>query len=252
MHEWLSMHPQIVASRRKELNFFIEPNYSQRGLDWYRQQFDGPPEALVAGESSVNYTKNHYYPGVPARMAAVVPDVKLIYILRDPIARIESGYVHNVAAGLERASFDDAMQHPADSSIVQTSRYWHQLKDFLEYFPAEQIRVMSYEKVGQDPGGSLSSVLEFLGLDSDFNHPSVGSRVHASSNKRRPHDWALRIPPARADNNRVLRRIRRVRSTPIERPQWVPQTRRMVEDYLRPDVEAVREFSGLAFDEWSI
>ncbi len=252
MHKWLSLHPQIAASGRKELNFFIEPTFSDRGIDWYRQQFADPPGALIAGESSVNYTKNHHYPGVAARMASVVPDVKLIYILRDPLTRIESGYVHNVADGFERASFDEAIRHPDDSPIVQTSRYWYQLQDFLEHFPPEQVRIMSYEAIGKDPAGGVSSILEFLGLDPNFSNPAIGSQVHSSSDKRRPHDWALRIPAARADGSRVLRRLRRVGSTPIERPQWKPETRRMIEDYLRADVAAMRQFSGLAFDEWSI
>jgi hypothetical protein len=252
MHQWLSLHPQVAVSTPKELNFFIEPNFTNRGLDWYRQQFSDPPDAVVAGESSVNYTKRHHFPGVPERMAAVVPGVKLIYILRDPLERIESGYVHNAASGVERASFDDAIRHPDTSPIVQTSRYWHQLQDYLEYFPREQIRVMSYDTVERDPVGSVSSVLEFLGLDTDFTHPAVGSRLHSSSNKRRPHDLALRIPQKRADRNRALRALRRLGSTPIERPEWNPATRQLIEDYLRPDVEAIREFSGLAFDDWSI
>ncbi len=252
VHRWLSLHPQVAVSTPKELNFFIEPNFSNRGLDWYREQFNDPSDALIAGESSVNYTKNHFYPGVPARMASVLPDVKLIYILRDPLERIESGYIHNAASGIERASFDEAIRHPDDSPIVQTSRYWHQLKDFLDHFPAEQIRVMSYDTIKRDPTGSLSSVLEFLGLDPGFSHPDVGGRLHSSSNKRRPHDWALRIPPRRADRNRALRALRRIGSTPIERPEWNPATRRLIEDYLRPDVEAMREFSGLAFADWSI
>jgi hypothetical protein len=252
IHQWLSLHPQVAVSTPKELNFFIEPNFTDRGLDWYRRQFNDPPDALHAGESSVNYTKNHLYPGVPARMAAVIPDVKLIYVLRDPLKRIESGYVHNVASGIERASFDEAIRHLDTSPIVQTSRYWHQLQDFLDHFPREQIRVMSYETVERDPAGTLSSVLEFIGLDPSFSHPAVGSRLHTSANKRRPHDWALRISQKRADRNRALRALRRVGSTAIERPEWNPATRRLAEEYLRPDVEAMREFSGLAFDDWSI
>jgi ribosomal protein S18 acetylase RimI-like enzyme len=252
LHNWLSLHPRVAVSTPKELNFFIEPNFSDRGLGWYRQQFNDPPDALVAGESSVNYTKNHHYPGVPRRMAEVIPDVKLIYVLRDPLKRIESGYVHNVASGIERASFDDAIRDPESSPIVQTSRYWHQLQDFLEHFPREQIRVMSYDTVERDPAGSLSSALEFIGLDPEFSHPGVGGRLHTSAAKRRPHDLALRITQKQADRNRALRALRRIGSTPIERPVWNPQTRRLIEDYLRPDVEAMREFSGLAFDDWSI
>ena len=64
LHRYLAEHPDIAASEPKELDFFIEPRFSELGLDWYRAKFADPPGALAAGESSVNYTKVHEFPGV--------------------------------------------------------------------------------------------------------------------------------------------------------------------------------------------
>ena len=97
LHRYLAEHPDIAVSEPKELDFFIEPRYGKLGLDWYRRQFGSA--AIAAGESSVNYTKCHKYPGVAARMHRHLPDVRLIYMVRDPFDRIESHWVHAVGEG---------------------------------------------------------------------------------------------------------------------------------------------------------
>ena len=99
LHYYLNLHPQILMSREKELNFFITERNWSKGVDWYRSQF--VEKAEIYGESSPNYTDYIRFGGVPERMYSVVPDARLIYILRDPIERIVSHYVHLCDMGLE-------------------------------------------------------------------------------------------------------------------------------------------------------
>lgn len=84
LHYYLSLHPQISMSEPKELSFFAE-NWP-RGRDWYEAHF--PEDLPIRGESSPNYMKHPAFPGVPERMVSLVPDAKLVYLVRDPIARI--------------------------------------------------------------------------------------------------------------------------------------------------------------------
>jgi len=253
LHRYLAEHPDIATSTPKELDFFIEPKFSDKGIDWYRQQFTDPPGATCAGESSVNYTKVHEFPGVAARMHAHIPDAKLIYVLRDPMKRIESHWVHSVGAGKWRGDFDGAVRELETSTMVQTSRYWTQLSEFLTHYDPSQIKVMSYEAVGREPQAAVEEVLEFVGLDpSGFKSELIGKRIHASEKKRRPNRLGLLFWEDQARRRRVRKYLGRLVASPIEKPVWDPETRRRAEEYLRPEVEKIREFSGLEFPEWSL
>ena len=91
LHEYLDLHPEVAMSREKELDFFVEEKHWGRGVEWYAAQFEDAP---VRGESSPSYTAYPRYRGVPERIRRVVPDAKLVYLVRDPVERIVSHFVH--------------------------------------------------------------------------------------------------------------------------------------------------------------
>ena len=97
-------------SKPKELNFFIEERNWPRGVDWYKAHFDA--EARVRGEASPNYTAFPQHEGVPERMASVVPDAKLIYMVRDPLERIAAHWVHNYAKRREKGTLAETLDAP--------------------------------------------------------------------------------------------------------------------------------------------
>src|SRR5688572_6261293 len=109
LHHYIHLHPEICMSAQKELNFFIESGNWSKGLAWYESNFGGKAgKAKIYGEASPNYTD---YPGtreVPERMHGIVPDVKLIYMVRHPIERIISQYIHYRRRGTETRSLSDA------------------------------------------------------------------------------------------------------------------------------------------------
>lgn len=252
LHRYLAEHPRIATSTPKELDFFIEPRYSEKGIDWYRQQFGHPPDALSAGESSVNYTKCHEFGGVAERMHRHVPDAKLIYVLRDPIERIESQWVHAVGAGKWRGDFASAVRDPETSPMVQTSRYWTQLDQYLACYDADQIRIMSYEALSADPRAAVREVLEFIGLDPDFDHPLIGKKIHQSRRKMRPNRLGLLFWEDQVRRRRLRKYLPWIVATPIRKPEWAPADRARVIEYLRPEMDKIRDHSGLEFAEWSM
>src|SRR4051812_3312851 len=99
LYVYLDAHPEISMTRDKELNFFVEERNWSRGLGWYGEQFDAG--APVRGEASPYYTALPHHRGVPERMASVIPDARLVYMVRDPIARLLSHYDMGVARGRE-------------------------------------------------------------------------------------------------------------------------------------------------------
>lgn len=256
LHRYLAEHPQVATSMPKELDFFTEPKYSELGIEWYRQQFqqriEAKPDAVAFGESSVNYTKCHQFPGVPERIHAHIPDVKLIYVLRDPMDRIVSQWIHAVGAGKWRGDFSSALADLDTSPMVQTSRYWHQLERYLECFDRSQIKIMSYEDVSADPHAAVGDLLQFIGLSPEFDHPLIGKRIHDSSRKMRPNRLGLLLWEDRVRRRRLRRLVPRLVATPIETPEWTTADRARVTEYLEPEMRKIRAFAGDEFAQWQI
>jgi len=164
LHEYLDLHPQIAMSREKELGFFVEGKNWSRGVDWYASQFDA--DAAVRGESTPAYSAYPLYEGVPGRIAQVVPDAKLVYLVRDPIDRIVSHYTHRTInfpdmGTLEAALRDDTLRR----WFVEPSRYWLQLVQYRAHFPDEQIIVVDSDELRLRRRETLESVFRFVGVD---------------------------------------------------------------------------------------
>lgn len=144
LHYYLSLHPQIYMCREKELNFFIsQRDWSnwERGIEWYEKKFVG--KAKIYGESSPNYTNYSRYDQVPRRMHSIIPDAKLVYILRDPIKRIISNYMHRYSDGTEDRSISKAFKKLEASGYTRRSLYYFQLEQYLEYYPKSKLEKQS-------------------------------------------------------------------------------------------------------------
>ena len=191
LHYQLGLHPEIWMSRPKELNFFIEERSWSRGEDWYRAYFDA--RARVRGESSPNYTAYPQHLGVPERMRSVIPDAKLIYVVRDPLERIAAHWVHNYAKRREKGDLRATLTH-ANTSYVVRSQYHMQLQQFLAHYPLEQTLVIEQEELRTAPEATLRRVFEFVGVDPGFSHPHVGKQRHRdlAQDARQPSRRAAR------------------------------------------------------------
>ena len=112
LRHYLDEHPDVFLGRGGtfgEPNFFTAEYNWPRGRGWYESLFDGADQAAAIGECSPSYTMAPAFGGVPERMAQVVPDARLIYLVRDPIARMRSMYMHQVSAGRERRRAEAAL-----------------------------------------------------------------------------------------------------------------------------------------------
>jgi hypothetical protein len=260
LHEYLDAHPEISMSRRKELDFFVPDKNPGYGLDWYESQFDDAP---VRGESSPSYSVHPYQPGVPERIHAVIPDVRLVYLVRDPIERIVSHYVHRSVnhpyiGSLEQA-LADSVHGPA---LVAYSRYWHQLEQYLAYFSPDQILVVDSDELGGRRDETLRRIFRFLGVDADYRSPDFAAWHNPGvthGRTTRTGQLVLRILHQTLGTNAALAVRRaapaavtgRFRTRP-ERPVPSPALRARLEDELREDVERLRAHTGLALSGWSI
>jgi Sulfotransferase domain len=257
LHYQLGLHPEIWMSRPKELNFFIEERNWSRGEDWYRAYFDA--RAKVRGESSPNYTAYPQHLGVPERMRTLIPEAKLIYVVRDPLERIAAHWVHNFAKRREKGDLRATLTH-ANTSYVMRSQYHMQLQQFLGHYPFEQTLVIEQEELRTAPEPTLRRVFEFVGVDPGFSHPHVGKQRHETSRKTRASRLAVRLERLSSTRGgRVLPKNvwlaldeRLARRHPIERPDVRLALGPDVLQVLREDAERLRELTGRDFESWSI
>jgi sulfotransferase family protein len=257
LHYYLSLHPEVSMSRPKELNFFIEERNWPRGVDWYKSHFDA--DALVRGEASPNYTAFPQHEGVPERMASVVPDAKLIYMIRDPLERIAAHWVHNYAKRREKGTLAETLAHP-NTSYVTRSKYAMQLERFLAHYPKERILIFQQSELRHQRMETLRKVFEFIGVDPDFTHPRFEQERHQTSGKTRATRLAVRLEK--------LGRSRRGKYFPsnfwlvlddrlplrkaIKRPNVKASLSQETLDDLRADAERLRELTGRDFSNWTL
>lgn len=256
----------------KELDFFVVPderlfpagNWS-RGIEWYRSHFTEGTD--VRGESSPNYTVYPLTEGVPERAASVVPQARIIYMVRDPIERIVSHYLHRVGQGEERRSLDEALDdidgEGPGMTLVYRSMYFMQLERWTRLFPESAVMVVAQEDLRDDRALTLQRVFRFLGVDPSFSHPSFEAASNVSLDKRAPTRagaWLGRLrgrAPARAVPARLRRRaVRALRASarplPERRPELSGARRRWLEEMLRDDADRLRAYTGQSFSTWSV
>src|SRR4051812_9293771 len=107
---YLGAHPRVYVGR-KEVHFF--DRHFDKGIDWYKSQFDAPSGVLAVGEGTPRYM---FDPVAVQRMARVLPDAKLVVTIREPVARAYSHYLKNVARGVEKLAFDAAVAAESDDA----------------------------------------------------------------------------------------------------------------------------------------
>lgn len=248
-------------SRTKELNFFVEERNWSRGVDWYERQFASA--VPVRGEASPHYTAYPRYGGVPERMAALLPNAKLVYVVRDPIARAVSAYSLARAMGLERRGPEAILDDFRDGFYLAEGRYWMQLERYLKHFPEEQILVLDQHDLLRERRSTLARVFRFLGVDDAFDSPAFDHEHHGTPPRPRNRLGAALVPVLdRVLGNDRSRRFRGKAPRLARRPfaskepdaptVLSPELRDTLEAYFAPDVRHLRAFTGHAFADWSV
>ncbi len=258
LHYYLSLHPEVSMSNPKELNFFIAERNFPRGLEWYSRHFD--PSAKCRGESSPNYTAYPQHLGVPERIAEVVPDARLVFLVRDPIERIAAHWVHNYAKRREKGDLRATLLHP-NTSYVSRSKYFMQLQRYLACFSEEQILVLDQADLRDQRMPTLRRLFEFVGVDPTYEHPKFEQVRHTTSRKKRATRLGMRVQ--KTSRTPLGRRVPRRAwlaldaalplSKPIARPEGVAEALGPeVLEVLREDADRLRAQTGRDFAAWSV
>lgn len=253
LHRYLDRHPQVSMSTPKELNFFTSPAWNWwRGVEWYESQF--PVQTPIRGESSPSYTTYPRETGIPARMQSVIPDARLIYVVRDPVERLVSQYLHDRANGYEQRSLAELASDPelADSPYVLQGRYHLQLTQFLEHYPQDQVLVLVQEELMRHREEALRRVFGFVGVDPSFWTQeytvlanTAADKVGRSAVRGRARRLTRMLPPRAATRAETLL----ARSG---RPQIDRSLRTRFAAHFADDARELRQLTGLELRSWSV
>jgi hypothetical protein len=172
LHYALSKHPNVFMSSPKELDYFQDDRNYNRGPGWYASFFSACANNQIAGESSPEYFHFDY---VAQRIKALLPKIKIIICLRNPVDRAYSAYWHAVRTSGETMSFERAVslepmriKNNKDAqkkySYLYRSDYIQQIKPYYQNFAKENIFITISEEYFKKPEVELTQVAEFLNL----------------------------------------------------------------------------------------
>jgi hypothetical protein len=258
LHNYLNAHPDISMSEIKELDFFVIDGTWGNGVAWYKRNFD--PTSTIRGESSTSYTRGQHTGGVADRAKSVLSEVKLIYMVRDPIDRIRSDYHHHRAIGLEHRNLAVALADP-ENPYVQASRYGSQLTPYVDHFGAHRVLVETQERLLSDRRACLGRIFRFLEVDDQVDLVEFDRTWERSEGKGWAHSlgWKLRqrgvrLPRAlRWPAQRLQRSWLFGGASGSARPPEIDEAlRATLVARLEPEMATLRELTGMSFDEWSL
>ena len=255
LYKYLAAHPDIYATPRKEPRFFAIPQPSAAETKAYAALYDGRTSEPWAFEASTAYTKYPMLPGVPERIHAAHPDALLIYMIRDPIERICSAYLHNRAEGREQRPFEQAV-FGGSQEYLNVSRYYQQIDRYLRVFPRDRLLVLLFEDFVANPDAALDQIARFLLLERGFEKVGAAHRYNETSKKRVPRAGfrflraapAYRALPARV---KLWMSERFTDPLPTKRDILDEVMRRRLVGELGPDVEQLRKLLQRDLTGWN-
>lgn len=278
LYEYLKGHPEVFMSVVKEPCYFARDlalddsgNFLVYGRDekLYYDLFADAGEAPRLGEASTRYLYSHDAPGL---IHAAAPDAYIVAMVRNPVDMIHSLHAHKLAAATEDvADFEAALaleserhagrrlpphSNPKLATYRDRAMFAQQLPRWFETFGRERVHVIVFEDMIRDAPGEFRRLLEFLGIDSDYQpasfsayntaHGARSMSVRRLLNGRAPQWLVWSLLPRLIGDVRTRGLVRRFRHSwfhrrKIEKSALSPQFRRQLEDEFAPDVARLSE-----------
>ncbi|MGO9470671.1 MAG: sulfotransferase family protein [Isosphaeraceae bacterium] len=278
--DFLLMHPQVfMPAGIKETHFFafegMKPDFRGPGddeavnrgavsdLDTYETLFEGSAGYRAVGEASTSYL---YHPAAPGRIRAHVPDVKIIAILRNPVERAFSAYLHHIRDGREPEwDFAAALALEPERIAANWEQLWHyqamglyyaQISRYYDTFDKSKIKLYLFEDLVADQRAVLTDMLRFLGLDDTVE---IGlKRLNASSHTRVPR---IKLTEAAVSREHFVKRaarrllpapwVSRARNLLTRRVELTPSVRRTLVGVFRQDIEKLASLIDRDLSSWA-
>lgn len=263
LDRYLSQHPQIYIPPKKEAHYFSIPDFplrftgpgddgmnefTIRDKETYTSLFTPAENHLAVGESSVFYL---YYPGTAERIYQEVPAAKIIIVLRNPVDRAFSAYMHLIRDERETLTFEASLeQEPARRNAhfepmwlyKALGLYASQVERYLATFGHQQVKVVLFEEFVRNPQATLEELFAFLQVD-PFFEVDTSLRLNESGKPKsrlvynfvsQPHPLKELLKPLIPHQVRERMGIR-AKSLVLERTEMNPETRRNLQAFFLKD-----------------
>ena len=251
LHDQLAAQTAFFMSTPKETNFFSDDSVWSRGLAWYEGLFAEAPAGSICGESSTHYTKLPTYPRTVERMAPHLRHARLVYVMRHPIERIVSQYIHEWSQREVREAFSRAIQR--HERYVAYSSYARQIEPFLERWGPSRVLPVFFEQLVESPEAELRRICGFLG-DPDADQ-ARWRQEHAHANpssvrmrRSAMREALLRVPFLTRLKDRLPRGWREAAKSLWQmrsRPQIPPRIRAEIEAAIDADLRRLSDWLGV-------
>jgi hypothetical protein len=266
----LARHPDVFVPSDKELYFFERDHIWTRGADWYASRFAGAGDAAAVGEATPSYM---FYPWAVERIEQLLPDVRAVVCLRDPVERAYSHYLYwrdsfafetrsfaraiddELAAGGDEISVHRVRSDPPYFGYVARGLYLPQLERLESAFGRERIHVVMLDDMRADPTGTFGAVCRFLGVDDAATVGDLASRENAY----RAHSplflwhWMSRHRIVQRSSPR-MRRLIATRLVPLRNrsvPPMDPAVRSRLGAHFAPHNAGLEEWLGRDLSSWA-
>lgn len=198
LFNYLSEHPQIAPSLKKETHFFSKSKVYSNGFDYYQNLWDWNHNVhKIALEASPSYTRvtNLNYlnaaKNIQETQKATQSNFKFIYIVRNPIDRIESHYTHIQAWQCE--PHKKSLSQEIDSEIIDVSKYAMQIEEYYQRFHSNNILLLNFEDLKIEPLKVIKEVCQFLEVDSNYEFQGLNTIYNRNSTRTKINipNWHL-------------------------------------------------------------
>jgi len=255
----IAQHPDVFFSVPKEPQFFSYPHKYKLGYEWYESLFAKADGFKAVGEGSTSYSMTGTYPHTPRRIHEYAPDARIIYIVREPLARLESAFIHSRSLGWKMpAEFGAALRERPE--FIDSAKYWSQVQAYKQFFPDSRILVLFFEDFSSDEAGVTRRCFEFLGLNPDarLRDPATARNVWQGKREDGAILHTLRHVPL-YDRIRdaipfaLRRRVKKLFTREIvARPQWDSVTLSWVRAEISADIAQFLRYTGRPADYWTL
>ncbi|MCR4303445.1 MAG: sulfotransferase [Gallionella sp.] len=253
LYQQLVQQQGIFMCTPKEPNFFSDAEQYARGMAWYSGLFDDAPEGSLLGEASTHYTKLPTHPDTVERMRKYLPDARLVYVMRHPVDRLVSHYIHEWSTGIYHCGIDEAVNKYPE--LIAYGRYAMQLEPYFEAFGRDAVLPVFFDHLVREPQAELERICKFIGYQcqpawvENMKPDNVSSeriRKFPFYNllvKSRPATWLRRnfIPQALRDAVKTRLRMR-------NRPELGTETRTRLEAAFDHDLAQLGKWLGTGID----
>jgi hypothetical protein len=248
LHEQLARQLGVLMSTPKEPCFFSDDEVYARGATWYSSLFAQSPEHTLCGESSTHYTKLPTYPHTIERMQHFLgAHVKFIYIMRHPIDRLVSHYIHEWTQRVVTSDLNHAIDHHPE--LIAYSQYALQIQPYLDAFGSERVLPVFFERLTAMPHVEFNRVCEFIGYggtpawDEQLKEQNVSSDRMRKSAAR---DMLINLPGVKQARRKFVPQSLRDRIKTL----WMLKQRPELSDSIRARLQLIFDEDLAKISDW--